>query len=94
MMFYAEHNRYGVNMMTTVRRRGRPLTVSAGNLYRFATRAERDAWVAEDGSHRIALTAGQARRDHATGPLTGGVWDRCYLLDGEIHEDGPERFLG
>ena len=78
--YYAEHNRYGVGTTTErVLGRGRdPIITSAGQLYRFATRAERDAWVAADvwdgRRHRRALTAEQARKTHATGSLATGYW--------------------
>jgi hypothetical protein len=74
-MYYAEINRYGIGVSTTIRRKGKELVVSAGNLHRFTTKAQRNAWVA-DGDKREVLSAREARKYHATGPLAKAVWYR------------------
>lgn len=76
-MFYAEENRYGLNTTTTIRRKGREIIVSAGNLFRFATKAERDAFVA-NGEKRQPLTAAEARRDHAVPNLAEAIWEDAH----------------
>lgn len=92
MHFYAEENRYGRNTTTTIRRAGREIIVSAGNLYRFPSRKERDDWLQKGQHHREALTAAEARRYHATGPLAKARWE-----DDNWNTMGPaagyERFL-
>ena len=93
MHFYAEHNRYGIGCTTTTRIHGREIVISAGNLYRFTTRAERDAWVADD-RHRTALTAAEARKDHATGKLSSAYWeDANFLAIGATDDAGFDRFI-
>lgn len=85
-MYYAEHNRYGKDTTTTIHRDGKEIIVSAGNLHRFQTKALRDAWVA-GGDRRMALTAAEARKYHATGDLRTAVWSAHYW------GDAPEHFV-
>ena len=94
-MFYAENNRYGIGSMTVIRRHGREITVSAGTLYRFKTRQDRDAWVEDPGGwpRRQALAAAEARKGHATGDLARAIWDYPFTLDGGYDDSGPEVFI-
>lgn len=97
-MFYAESNRYGLNTTTTIRRMGgKEIIVSAGDLYRFTTKAARDAFVADDSrsngrATREALTAADARKLHATGDLAAAVWEDANAF-GLGDEAGYEKFI-
>ena len=77
--FYAEENPYGCDTKTELYSGGKVHLVSAGYLYRFTTKSERDAWVdSAEEDHRQALTASAARKLHATGSLTSAVWDTTW----------------
>ena len=91
MFFYAEHNNYGIDTMTQDNK-GR--IVSAGSLYRFATRALRDAWIDADewngNYHRSAITRREAEKYHP-----GAFRDTAYASPvWEMDEDGDCQFIG
>ena len=79
---YAEENPGHRDTTTNIFRGNKMLLVIAGNLYRFPSRADRDAWVDENSSHRQPVSASDARRRHATGKLTEAEFDE----DGKFME--------
>lgn len=93
MHFYAEENRYGRGTTTTIRRNGREIIVSAGSLYRFPSRKERDDWLEGGNHHRAALTSTEARRLHATGSLVEALWEDDNTMKSYGPEAGFERFI-
>lgn len=92
--YYAEENRYGKSMMTTIRRGGRDIYVSAGNLFRFASKEDRDAWVADAGQYyRAALTSAEAQKMHSTGPMSAARWEDANFLKDDAPEAGFDVFI-
>ena len=84
-MFYAESNRYGNDTMTEDNS-GR--MVSAGNLMRFETRADRAAWIESGDENKVQeITRSDARRYHPGCFSEYAEWVRW-------DENDPEVFVG
>ena len=84
--YYAEYNRYGIGTLTEIGGR----VQSAGNLYRFKSRKDRDDWVESDQwdgqYHRAAITRKEAERLH-----NGAFHERAFW---EMKDDKSETFIG
>lgn len=85
-MYYAEINRYGLGTTTTAHRGGKEIIVSAGTLYRFETRQQREDWLLISGNRRT-LTARNARSFYSTGDLKTALW---FSID----HDWGDQFIG
>lgn len=59
-MFYAHHNPYGLRVV--YERHNGTTDHYPGFIVRFPKKAERDNWVAQDGSHRRVVSYGPIRK--------------------------------
>ena len=100
-MFYAEYTLNGVGTLTERKwQRSLGVTQSTGILVRFATRAERNAWVDDDNwdgnYHPVDLRRGPLTRKEAATLYHGAFhvsnWDTPQWIS---RKDGePEAFVG